>query len=673
MFTLIGLLTGCAGADKGAGGEGDGAVILDPDGDGYAGEADCDEGDPTLHPGAEERCDGVDQDCDGVIDEDPVDGAAYFQDADGDGFGDPLTPVQACTLTEGLSQDGADCDDTDAAVSPAATEVCDDVDNDCDSVTDDVAPEDLLTWWIDEDGDGHGDPALSLSQCEPPLGYAALGDDCDDLDPAVHPDAVERCDPLDTDEDCDGAAEEADDSLDEGSLIEWYPDEDEDGYGAGSPSLACEAPSTAHVNQSGDCDDLNPAVSPSARERCDPLDTDEDCDGLADDADSSVDPSTMDTFYEDADADGFGAEGAGAPSCDPPPGTSALSTDCDDDAPAIHPGVTEVCDTLDNDCDRQIDEGLTGDWYPDADGDGFGDRESSATTGCAPTGYLADSSDCNDGDSAIQDCGFPLFTGSVSATWTSRAASAWTSSLGSLSSYWPTDESDLVNLYGSPAQSYDPTANLWSKGSTTNPLSTAYFAGGAPFNGYLWVIRKGKVYRYDPLTDSFATAASFTMTDDKSMTESDEEGVVYGYDGAGELITYDTLTSTLTESSTGLGALTQTRLAYDPTHRWLFVGAYDGPELYRYDILADTWSAVSPIPETQLNDIFCGDRSGHIYAAGGTSGTTIYQYTTATDTWTTITAFPVSHANAGACTVSDDGYLYVSTGSASVFYRLALY
>mgnify|MGYP001582428471 CR=1 FL=1 len=82
---------------------------------------------------------------------------------------------------------------------------------------------------------------------------------------------------------------------------------------------------------------------------------------------------------------------------------------------------------------------------------------------------------------------------------------------------------------------------------------------------------------------------------------------------------------------------------------------------------------MTPIPESQLNDIFCSDRSGHIYAAGGSSGTSMYQYDIATDVWAAIPALPSDHGNNGSCTVSYEGWLYVGTGSNYKLHRIELY
>jgi hypothetical protein len=97
------------------------------------GEIDCDDSDATVYPGADEHCDGVDDDCDGSVDEDPVD-ATWWPDADGDTFGDADgTAVATCTRPDGMSDNDRDCDDSDASVFPWALETDGDgVDSDCD-------------------------------------------------------------------------------------------------------------------------------------------------------------------------------------------------------------------------------------------------------------------------------------------------------------------------------------------------------------------------------------------------------------------------------------------------------------------------------------------------------------------------------------------------------------
>ena len=100
---------------------------------GYAEQdGDCDDGDDGIHPQAEEECDGVDNDCDGEIDEGVLDqGIYYYQDSDGDGYGTQENSVLSCIPLSGFSPDSGDCDDTDPSVYPNAPELCDDVQNDC--------------------------------------------------------------------------------------------------------------------------------------------------------------------------------------------------------------------------------------------------------------------------------------------------------------------------------------------------------------------------------------------------------------------------------------------------------------------------------------------------------------------------------------------------------------
>ena len=181
---------------------------FDADLDGFTSCAgDCDDADPAINPSVAEICDGIDNDCDATIDEpDAVDASTWYQDADGDGFGDPGVQISDCNQPAGFVTDDRDCNDGDAAINPAATEVCDGADNDCDDAVDEPDAADALTWYQDGDGDGFGDANSTTPGCTQPAGFVADNQDCDDGNASVNPAALEICNSID--DDCNGSIDE---------------------------------------------------------------------------------------------------------------------------------------------------------------------------------------------------------------------------------------------------------------------------------------------------------------------------------------------------------------------------------------------------------------------------------------------------------------------------------
>lgn len=343
------------------------SVVPEPsdlDGDGFPLEAgDCNDLDPTVFPGAEEQLDGLDNNCNGQVDE-----GTASDDQDGDGFspqngdcndldpqiypgvGDPSDGIdndcdgrvdEGSTLADddldGWSEAEGDCDDAVSDVYPDAVELPDQRDNNCNGLIDEN------TVLFDDDGDGfselegdcddtrplqypaapetadgldnncngqvdEGTPTQDLDQD----GFSVGAGDCDDTHANTYPQAPELADGIDND--CDGR-------IDEGTAVS---DDDKDGYSEAQ----------------GDCDDIRVAIHPAAQEVADGVDNN--CNGVIDEG----------TELFDDDRDGW----------------NELQGDCADDDYRRNPDMPELPDGLDNNCDGYIDEGTS---YIDADGDGF--------------------------------------------------------------------------------------------------------------------------------------------------------------------------------------------------------------------------------------------------------------------------------------------------------------
>jgi hypothetical protein len=290
--------------------ERDEARRLDADGDTFPsadyGGTDCNDADPEVNPRAVEVCDGVDNDCNGLVnDADPgAVGVDWYLDGDGDGAGDALVHLRSCQRLGGEGErtpwvhNADDCDDQDPEQHPGQT------------------------WLLDGDGDGYGTVGRSLDQCGRPPAFVAapkgvsldacgLACDCDDTNREIRPGAAERCNEVD--DDCDGIADQDDPDL---GVARWYVDEDGDGYGAqGSIPTRCDT--TDRVPNASDCDDDRAERNPAAAE----------------------------TYYDAVDdncnaADDFDADGDG----DPHP------QDCDDGVPWMYHGAPELCSGVSEGC-----------------------------------------------------------------------------------------------------------------------------------------------------------------------------------------------------------------------------------------------------------------------------------------------------------------------------------
>jgi len=342
-------------------------LCVDEDVDGICADVDCDDNDPNV---------GGPQ--------------TWYADMDGDGFGDPGNSTEACSQPDDFVADNTDCDDTDANLT-VENASCDDgdpttlddtINEDCecigvptectgigdadmDGVCADVDCDDNdanvggpQTWYADMDGDGFGDPGNSTEACSQPEDFVVDNTDCDDTDanltvenascddgdPTTLDDTInEDCECIGVPTECTGIGDadmdgvcadvdcdDNDPNVGAGDPQTWYADTDGDGFGDLNNSIeACSQPE-GYVDNNQDCDDSNAAINPVATEICDGVDND--CDG-------QVDEGVLNTYYADADEDGFGDPDDSIEACSQPEGYVDNDTDlCPEDGNKVEPG-----------------------------------------------------------------------------------------------------------------------------------------------------------------------------------------------------------------------------------------------------------------------------------------------------------------------------------------------
>ena len=202
----------------------------------------------------------------------------------------------------------------------------------------------LGVFYSDVDGDGFGDAMNWVSACEQPDGTVLDASDCDDTDPFVNSESVETCNQKD--DNCNG-------QIDDGVGEVWYADRDDDGYGdMNSSQQACENPE-GYVSNDEDCEDNDDSIYPGATEVCDEVDNN--CDGV-------VDEGLLVTYYADNDYDSFGDPNNTVESCSAIDGMVAIGGDCDDGSAGVYPGAVDGCNTIDDDCDGDVDEDVKLGW-----------------------------------------------------------------------------------------------------------------------------------------------------------------------------------------------------------------------------------------------------------------------------------------------------------------------
>ena len=281
----------------------------------------------------------------------------------------------------------------------------------------DCETQDQFEAFVDDDGDGFGtgEPVMVCVLTE---GLADNRIDCDDTSSTTFPGAEEMCNQVD--DNCDGQIDES------YTLRTYFADVDGDGFGGLFPAVTtCGAPPEGYVDNSNDCNDDVASINPAALEVCND-NVDDNCNGLADDADPTTSEDSLTTFYEDNDADGFGALTRPEQRCQIRAGLVDNFTDCDDRTNQItnfpqiedadqdgygddvgtvmscpgHPGTADNRDDCD-DNDPWVN--IPKPWYTDIDGDGYGEGDPESF-GCFPPNNVLVGpffGDCDDGDASI--------------------------------------------------------------------------------------------------------------------------------------------------------------------------------------------------------------------------------------------------------------------------------
>lgn len=292
----------------------------------------------------------------------------FFEDADGDGYGNNLSTISTCISPPGYVSDNTDCNDANSLINPDETEICNDVDDNCNFIIDEGLP--LFTYYLDTDFDGYGNISSSITTCSDiaPAGYVIDTTDCDDVNPAINPGMSEVCNGID--DECNGMT-------DDGLIFNvYYQDFDGDGYGNPFASIiTCLELPFGYVTDSTDCDDANNLIQ-------EPI-----------------------LYYADFDGDLYGDSLNLGLFCTifPPDGYTTNNLDCNDLNILINPASNEICNNLDDNCNSEIDEDLSiFTFFIDSDSDNYGNPLMD-TTSCLfeIPGYVSDSSDCNDANPDI--------------------------------------------------------------------------------------------------------------------------------------------------------------------------------------------------------------------------------------------------------------------------------
>lgn len=243
------------------------------------------------------------------------------------------------------------------------------------------------TYYADNDGDSFGNLNSSISACSPNSGYVTNSTDCNDNNASANINAIEICNGID--DDCDGLTNEG------LTFTTYFADNDGDGFGNPNSSQNSCTPIIGFVTNNSDCNDSNAQVKPGASEICNLID--DNCNGQINEGLIFV------NYYIDSDLDGYGA-GTATNSCTPILGNYVTNNlDCNNNNANIRPNATETCNSIDDNCNVLVDEGLLfTNYFIDTDGDGFGAGNPINLCSNPGTSYSTNNTDCNNNNSSIR-------------------------------------------------------------------------------------------------------------------------------------------------------------------------------------------------------------------------------------------------------------------------------
>jgi hypothetical protein len=560
----------------------------------------------------------------------------YYADADGDGYGNAASTQVACSQPTGYVTNNTDCNDNSISVNPGASETCNNSDDNCNGQNDEglatsastfitacstytwsangttytqsgnynhvdgcntqvlhltiTAP--ALTYYVDADGDNFGAGAGSLYCANPGAGYSTSNTDCNDANIAISPMAEELCDGIDND--CNASTA---DGL--GTTV-FFRDADGDTFGnPNETTIGCiNFIPAGFVTDNTDCDDNNATYH------------------------------VINAYFEDFDGDTFGNGEVVIEACFVTEGYTENHDDCDDTNAAVNPNATEICNLIDDDCDGEINDGLTSvDYHFDGDGDGFG--SGTATPLCAPTaGYVQNSADCNDNNALV----YPGATEICGNTIDEDCAAG-----------------DLAPAYYLSAQSGPwASTSTWNISCDNNTYTAANYA---PVVGYYGIVTvaAGHTVTVEVNNGQIASTRNLNINASGTLVVNGKMSVAQTMVNNGTLTVNhgaSFLQSSTTAVNSGSGSyvvnmnLTGTSAASAPNGRYWYVG--------------------SPMNNTNVSNTF--------YNAS--TMTRVWSYVPSTNSWTAIINSSTGFGQGSATTMAVGiGYLYRAGANQSVTFN----